>query len=161
MKIIKLNSLNEFQFQELFKIWNAEYPEILNYKNLEDFKVYLHNLIQPNHYLVINQEDQIFGWYFDFERENQRWFGIILSSKLHGRGLGRRLLEIGKKTQKELCGWVINEEKYLKSDGSLYKSPLGFYQKNGFGIDDRVALETEKFKAIKISWKSSLAGKLQ
>ena len=99
MEFIKLKELSKINKEEVLNLWNNEYPEKLSYKTLQDFENYLENLTEQSHILMINNNEEIKGWYFDFIRENEKWFAIILDSKLHGKGLGTRILNIAKEKE--------------------------------------------------------------
>tara|TARA_R110002050_G_scaffold49818_10_gene115590 strand:- start:16450 stop:16914 length:465 start_codon:yes stop_codon:yes gene_type:complete len=138
--------------KEILNLWNNEYPEKLNYQNLSEFEKYLENLTEPSHILMKSENKSIKGWYFDFVRENEKWFAIILDSNFHGNGFGTKLLSLGKEKESELNGWVIDKQDNKMKNGELYKSPLNFYLKNGFEKYDNERLEIEKISAVKIKW---------
>ncbi len=154
MKFLERNTLSQTEKEQIIKLWNREYPLNLRYEKPEQFEAYLSNLQDQNHILIVGENDQIIGWYFDFIRENERWFAAIIDSAFQRRGLGTKLLGLARKRTKELNGWVIPSEDYVKYDGASYKSPLKFYRKNGFEVYDEIKLETDKIRAIKIKWSS-------
>lgn len=154
MDFIKRSSLSKTEKHELLVLWNNEYPKNLNYKSIQDFDNYLEKLTDQSHLLMIDQNKLISGWFFSFIRENEKWFAIILDSKFQGRGLGKELLELAKKSEVELNGWVIDQHDYKKVNGEFYKTPLNFYLKNGFKILPGNRLELDKLSAIKINWRS-------
>lgn len=92
MKIIKQTELSTKDKIQIFELWNNEYPEKLVYHTLEAFENYLDNLTQKTHYLLLNSEGNIEGWAITFIRENEKWFSIIISEKLHGRSLGTMMI---------------------------------------------------------------------
>jgi GNAT superfamily N-acetyltransferase len=139
--------------KEILNLWNDEYPEKLNYQTLSEFEKYLENLTEQSHILMKSENQSIKGWYFDFVRENEKWFAIILDSNFHGKGFGTKLLSLGKEKKSELNGWVIDKQDDKRKNGELYKSPLNFYLKNGFEKFDNERLELEKISAVKIKWK--------
>lgn len=145
--------LGEIEKREILNLWNDEYPEKLNYHTLSEFEEYLRSLTGQSHILMINENQSIIGWYFDFIRKNERWFAIIIDSKYQGKGLGTKLLKLGKEKESELNGWVIDKLGSKKRNGELYKSPLNFYIKNGFEKFENERLELEKLSAVKIKWK--------
>jgi GNAT superfamily N-acetyltransferase len=153
MDIRSTKQLNEIQKNEIFLLWNNEYPKNLVFKNPSEFDNYLNNLTNQNHKLLINKKQKVVGWYFDFERENKKWFAMILDASIQKKGFGTILLNEAKKTNTHLNGWVIDHNKYLKQDGNHYKSPLQFYIKNGFKIIPTIRLELEKISAVKIHYK--------
>lgn len=154
MRIIETFDLNEFRKNELLTLWNNEYPEKLSYRNLIEFDEYLKNLNKLKHLLLIGNNDEINGWAFSFDRENERWFAIILSEKQQGQGVGRKMLDKLKLNEKELNGWVIDHNNDKKPNGKTYNSPLEFYHKCGFIVVSDKRLESEKITAVKIKWTS-------
>jgi len=148
----KLKELSKTNRKEILDLWNNEYPEKLNYKTLQDFENYLENLTEQSHILMINDHQEIKGWYFDFVRETEKWFVIILDSKLQGKGLGTRILDIAKEKEIDLSGWVIDHNNDRKRNGEVYISPIRFYLKNGFKRLENIRLEHEKVSAVKIKW---------
>ncbi|WP_372766547.1 GNAT family N-acetyltransferase [Lutibacter sp.] len=153
MKIITTNSLENHQIKVVYELWNAEYPKNLFHNNVSDFKNYLENLTNQWNLLIIDENGNIKGWYLDFLRADEKWFAMILASEIHGKGFGTRLLNEAKKRASELNGWVIDKPNYLKQNGDCYKSPIPFYQKNGFHVLPEVRLELEHLSAVKITWK--------
>ena len=99
-----------------------------------------------------NEENLILGWAFKFERENQKWFAIILSEIIKQKGLGRKMLNELKKEEQVLNGWVIDHNKDKKKNGEQYVSPLKFYEKCDFEILVDQRLELDKISAVKIKW---------
>lgn len=97
LKIIQTTKLNEQAKKQVFDLWNTEYPEKLAYNSLTEFENYLQNLNNHKHFLLTSNIDLILGWALTFERDNQTWFAIILSEKIKGKGLGRKMLDELKK----------------------------------------------------------------
>ena len=152
MQFLRAKELSKIQKTEILELWNSEYPKKLNYNTLLDFESYLENLTDLSHILMLNESGRTIGWYFDFIREEEKWFAIILDSKIHGKGFGTDILNLAKEKEAELNGWVIDHNTDKKRNGEVYKSPLYFYIKNGFKklLDDR--LELDKLSAVKIKW---------
>ena len=153
MKIVTKHHLNNGEKQRVFELWNNEYPEQLVYNSMDEFEEYLGKLIDLNHVLLVDNQGRIVGWYFDFVREEQRNFAIILDSEYHGKGFGTKLIGYAKGNHEELNGWVIDHSDYKKRGGDNYISPLEFYLKNGFEVLEKERLESSKITAIKIEWK--------
>jgi hypothetical protein len=151
-KIIRTNELNEQVKQQVFDLWNNEYPEKLSYNSLGEFDNYLQNLTKLNHFLLTIDTDLILGWALTFERDNEKWFAIILSEKIKGKGFGRKMLNELKEEEQILNGWVIDHNNDKKKDGLTYVSPLKFYEKCGFDIQIDNRLELDKISAVKIKW---------
>lgn len=152
MKIIKQTELDQKQKVQIFELWNNEYPEKLAYKTVEEFENYLNNLIEQSHYLLLDEVGQYSGWATTFTRDNEIWFAIIISEKLHRKGIGTKMLNSLKEDKHALNGWVIDHNSDKKSNGSIYKSPLDFYIKNNFNVIDDTRLELEIMSAVKIKW---------
>lgn len=153
MNLLEKNSLNKIERKEVFHLWNSQYPINLNYSTLSHFENYL-EILQSEFHLLVMVDNQIKGWYFDFLREDERWFGLLLASDLQGRGIGTDILSRAKTQRRKLCGWIIPVDNYLRADGQPYKSPQDFYLKNGFDILSNIRLETENISAVKIEWKA-------
>ncbi|WP_420402049.1 GNAT family N-acetyltransferase [Flagellimonas sp.] len=152
MEFIKRSSLAQSEKVQLMALWNNEYPEKLAYKSMAAFDTYLENLKDPSHILLIDEDKKIKGWYFDFIRDNEKWFAIILDSQIHGKGIGSKMLELAKEKENELNGWVIDHSTDKKKNGEIYSSPLPFYLKNGFKKITGNRLELDKISAVKIKW---------
>ncbi|SNR14600.1 GNAT family N-acetyltransferase [Tenacibaculum jejuense] len=153
MEFIKVSTLHYNEIQSLKELWNAEYPECIRYNTTNEFNNYLDSLIKVNHVLV-KENNTIVGWYADFEREEERWFLMILNQKTQGKGIGKHLISNAKQNHSILNGWVVTNNDYKKSDGTLYKSPIGFYKKLGFTFFEDITLNSSGLKAIKIQLKS-------
>ncbi len=153
MRIVNQSQLSNTDKQQVLNLWNNEYPEKLAYKNTEAFQEYLNRLSEQNHYLLKDEIGNLQGWAFTFKRSDEKWFAIIISEQLQGKGIGRKILNHLKEKESELNGWVIDHHNDKKLNGNLYKSPVGFYQKNGFEIISAIRLELETIAAVKIRWK--------
>jgi GNAT superfamily N-acetyltransferase len=137
---------------ETKNLWNEEYPTQLNYKKIEDFEIYLENLNNCIHYLIQDSNNNIKGWAFKFERDNKKWFAVIIAKEFQGIGIGKNLLEKIKTNETELLGWVINHSNDDKKNGEKYISPINFYKKCDFTITTE-RLQSNLISAIKIKWK--------
>lgn len=152
MRFIKTRKPGLRQKEQLLRLWNNEYPRELKYKGISELDEYLGKLEDLKHILLVNENDQIKGWYADFIRDDERCFLAIVDSELQGKGYGRNIIEIAKKANKELNGWVIDTEGYLKANGQPYRSPVAFYRKQGFQVIGNIRLKTEKISAVRIRW---------
>ena len=152
LKIITTTILSEEQKRQILDLWNGEYPEKLCYNSLADFDEYLEKLTNRQHFLLTNNENKIKGWAFTFNRENEKWFAIILAEQLQGKGFGRKMLDQLKEHETVLNGWVIDHDNDLKKNGEFYQSPLKFYQKSDVEILTHERLELPKISAVKITW---------
>ena len=153
MKIIQTQVLTLEQKESLFELWNAEYPERIGYKDLSEFENYLDGDSSIKHYLLVNDLNQISGWAFSFVREDEDWFGIIINAKFQGKRFGTLLLDELKNNASVLNGWATDHQNDVKRNKEPYLSPLDFYIKNGFIVDQNIRLENDKISAVKIRWK--------
>ena len=152
-EIYSFTQLNEIHKQSIYKLWNAEYPEKLSFKNDDELNNYLRNLINPIHFFMVDEKSQIQGWSVIFERDYEKWFAIIINSDYHKIGLGKKMLDRLKIYTNELNGWVIDHQNEVKLNGEIYNSPLNFYLKNNFKEITENILELDKISAVKINWK--------
>ncbi|MFY0674111.1 MAG: GNAT family N-acetyltransferase [Bacteroidia bacterium] len=147
--------LSSSQEQQIFSLWNAEYPASICHSNINNLRHYLSKLENPKHLFIFDNE-AVVAWYCDFDRNQERNFAMIVSRQAQGRGIGTQLLDEAKANNNMLCGWVVKGNGYQKLDGSNYDSPLAFYQKNGFEILHDQIWETDVLKTVKIRWCKSL-----
>ncbi|OEK01508.1 hypothetical protein BFP97_08225 [Roseivirga sp. 4D4] len=154
MKIQEVSTLSDSQKTAIVALWNQEYPIQVHYQNESEFDQYLNNLSDIKHFLLYPEANKLRGWAITFLRDNERWFAIIIDTEIHSRGYGRSLLSKLKKDNTVLNGWVVNENQYKKSDGTVYQSPLPFYLKNGFELLPSESID-KKISAIKIRWTQS------
>jgi len=150
MKFIKKEVLTEGQKEEIYSLWNDEYPEKLTHRNLESFEDYLDGVAQKLHLLLLDDQEQIIGWLFLFERNEEDWLAMIVAGKLQGKGYGTRLLKEAMLHTDTLNGWVIDHFNDRKLNGDIYRSPLAFYLKNGFRLVAEERFESAKMSAVKI-----------
>lgn len=153
MRIIEAPYLTPEQKETVHQLWNQEYPAQVSHPTLADFEAYLNNLTESTHYLLQSDTGVLEGWAISFTRDGERWFVIILDSKVHGMGKGTALLNKLKEKEQKLCGWVVEHNQYTRQNGEPYRSPLKFYEKNGFTIDPQTRQESENLAAVKIAWK--------
>jgi GNAT superfamily N-acetyltransferase len=152
MEIIKQEFLTPIQKEVVCKLWNREYPESLKLSGIAALDEYLNKHSNNRHYLLTNDQGGVIAWGVLFDRDDEKWFAMILDSRIQGQGLGSRLLSEMKKSTAKLYGWVINHDKELKSNGESYRSPLPFYTKNGFVTVPEERLELLNLSAVKIEW---------
>jgi len=152
MRVNSKSDLEVFEKNIICQLWNAEYPEKLAYKSVAEFETYLNNLSNKKHYLLQDKSNEIYGWAITFIRENEKWFAIIINSKIQNQGFGQQLLNHLKSIENKLSGWVIDHNDDLKLDGLTYISPLSFYLRNGFSVCNEIRIESEKISAVKIVW---------
>ena len=152
LKIITTTILSEEEKAQVFDLWNREYPEKLCYNSLADFNDYLEKLADQHHFLMINNENKVLGWALTFDRENERWFAIIIADEMQDQGFGRKMLNHLKEQESFLNGWVIDQDTNQKKNGKRYRSPLKFYEKCDFEILASQRIELPKISAVKIKW---------
>ena len=80
MKFINQSVLSSSDKMQVLELWNIEYPEKLMYHSPNDFDNYLNSLRNQSHILLLDDSAKIQGWYFDFIRDGEKWFAIILDS---------------------------------------------------------------------------------
>lgn len=145
MEIFTTKLLTSNQFYQIDKMWNEEFPI-----NLKDrFALLLDNVENYNHY-IIEENGEVMAWAADFEKDNEVRFSIIVSKNYQGRGLGNLLINRLKRDLGEFEGWIIDREDYLKQNGELYQSPIGFYRKLGFEIIENIRSDSDFITAVKI-----------
>lgn len=152
MRIIEQSEISDLQKARVVEMWNAEYPASIAYADVSGFDEYLNERGDKKHFLMIDEAEKIVGWAMIFDRENARWFAIIIDGKIQGRGFGVKLIDALKASENRLFGWVIDNDESLKTNGEKYKSPLGFYRKIGFRVHDRERIEKQNISGVKIEW---------
>jgi GNAT superfamily N-acetyltransferase len=155
MKFTEIKTLNEKQKLEIIELWNNEYPKELSHNSLSEFDQYLLTLSDKSHILLSDKNGAVKGWLIYFVRDNEQCFAMLLDSSLQGQGLGSKFLNLAKERNSELNGWVIDNDNEPKENGENYKSPIGFYRKNGFEIRTDIQLKKKSINGIKVIWKSS------
>lgn len=155
MKLIETTLLTDAQQIAIYQLWNNEYPERLVHHSMSELEHYFSGLENKEHFLLLNERQELAAWCLCFNREKECWFAIIVNRNAQGKGYGSLLLHALKKKQNRLNGWVIDHENDKKRDGSPYPSPLPFYLSSGFKIHATTRLETEKISAVKISWQET------
>lgn len=148
----KTNQLSEDQELQIYELWNKEFTAKISYNDISEFEAYLDKLVEQHHILVLDEYENVLGWFFDFIRDEERWFAIIIDSSLHGKGVGSKILDLAKSSNKVLNAWVTDHNTDLKRNGEPYQSPLQFYIKNDFEVLTDVRIETEILSAVKIRW---------
>lgn len=153
MRFKECSSITDTEKQQLYELWNNEYPKQLSYNNISELDNYLNDLESHEHTILLDQESRIKGWCFKFDRDNARWFAIIIDRSLFGKGFGSKLLHHAKQNENELNGWVIDSHEEETINGYKYRSPLNFYLKNGFHILENNRFEKDKISAVQVQWK--------
>jgi GNAT superfamily N-acetyltransferase len=152
VKIKEFTFLDPEQKTAVFNLWNHEYPKNICYQSLAEFEGYLQKLQEPRHYLLLDTAKKITGWGFDFIRDEEKWFAIIIKRQFQRKGYGGMLLERIRQNNDRLSGWVIDHNNYVRADGEKYTTPIRFYQQRKFRICPEIRLGLELISAVKIEW---------
>lgn len=155
MNFIRINSLSNQQKKEIIHLWNKEYPKKIAYHSIDQFEVYLDQLLDKHHIILVNKNDTLKGWFVDFIRDGERWFAMILDASTQGKGLGSKFLDLAKEQNDALNGWVVDNNHEIKQDGTYYKSPIQFYEKNGFQILSDIHIDKKEINGIKVKWETN------
>ncbi len=142
--------LSDTQLSEILTLWNSSYPVGICYKDLDAFKNFLNPLSSIKHFLILSESNSIKAWIMTFDREQERWFSIIVSEAAKGQGLGKKLLSYVLQNDSPLCGWVVDHENDFKKDGTPYLSPLPFYKKLGFEVITSERYEKPGISCVKV-----------
>ena len=151
MEIIKTKKLTEHQYSQINQMWNEEYPIKLK----DRFPLLLEGVKNYNHFKIEDAKNNVMAWAVDFEKDNEIRFSIIVNSLFKAKGLGSLLMDRLKLENRLLFGWVIDHNNDLKSNGTVYQTPMSFYLKHGFEILKEIRIETELIHAVKIKWASN------
>jgi len=151
MTITEKSTLSPAEKEQVKTMWNGEYPSSLSFNSIADLDIFFNNVQNPKHYCC-TEANTLAAWMSIFTRDEEIWFSIIINKNHQKRGIGRMLLNKAKECYSVLNCWVVDEDSYLKQDGTPYSSPLKFYQKNGFEVLSEIRLNTEKLSAVKIRW---------
>jgi len=154
MNIITQVYLTDQQKDAALQIWNTEYPVKLYMPTMANFDAFLHQLIAPKYYFVMDNYN-IAGWAATFTAGQVRSFFIMFNSAYHGKGYGTILLNELKKEGPQLFAWAIDHSDDVKPDGRPYPSPINFYLKNGFTVNNELRLENEQLSAVNILWQKN------
>ncbi len=152
MHISKSNSLSQPEKITIFNLWNAEYADHLAHADVASLDAYFEKLEDVTYYLLKDDEEDVKGWAITFDREDERWFAIIISEKLQGKGYGNMMMDRIKQDEPVLNGWVTDHIEDIRSDGRPYLSPIDFYIKNDFVVLENTRFEKGRLKAVKIRW---------
>lgn len=152
MKISRSTSLSPIDKHVILRLWNEGYADHLAHLNVASLDAYFEKLGNVVYYLLKDDKEDVFGWAITFDREDDRWFAIIVSEVMQGKGLGKIMMDRLKHDEVVLNGWVTDHNEDIRSDGKPYISPLNFYVKNGFKVLGDIRFEKGKLKAVKIRW---------
>src|SRR3569833_1592092 len=153
MNIISTPYLSIEQKQTALNIWNTEYPVRLHMPAMANFDAFIVFLSDPKYYLLLDSEN-IAGWATTFTAGPVRCFFIMLNGAYHGKGYGTTLLNELKKEGPQLFAWAFDHNNDVKPDGRPFPSPINFYIKNGFTVNNDLRLENEALSAVNILWQA-------
>ena len=145
-------SLSNDELNQVLDLWNNSYPIGICYEDLAQLESFFAPLGNKRHYLIKNQS-VIEAWIVTFDREDARWFSIIVSPSNKKKGLGKFLLKHVIDKEPKLNGWVSDHNNDVKRDGTPYESPLGFYLKLGFNVDNKMRYEKPGISCVRIFYK--------
>ncbi|UGU15998.1 GNAT family N-acetyltransferase [Sinomicrobium kalidii] len=155
MEFAEKKALTQRQKQEILDLWNREYPKDLSLADVKAFEDYLDSLADKRHLLLLDENGSVKGWLIDFVRDEERCFAMLLNPDQQGKGLGSRLLTLAKERNSELNGWVVDNSEELKENGEKYRSPIGFYEKNGFSVLPGVSSKKNNINGIRVHWSTT------
>ena len=143
--------------ENLFELWNDEFPASIGYSEFSDFDdEFIGNISSPRYFLLRdNKSKKILGFYVDFLRGKDRWFVMLLGKKIQRKGFGSLLLKHAQTDIDSLYGWVIDQDTYLKANGEKYFAPVAFYKKNGFDISHDIKSSRNGIETVRMVWKKS------
>lgn len=151
--IIHTQVLNQQQQFELLKCWNEVYPLNLKFDDLGKMKIYFDGLQKLEYFLLIDSSIPATAFSFRFIRDEELWLAMLMPPSMQGKGYGSILIEELTENINSISAWVVDHERDVKADGSPYISPLLFYLKERFEIQEGVRLETDTISAAKLVWK--------
>ncbi|MHA2248915.1 MAG: GNAT family N-acetyltransferase [Candidatus Kariarchaeaceae archaeon] len=154
-KVLTSDQVDDMMINNYIKLREEEYPSFVTIPEFNSFSIRLKKRKHTKCILAVDNETLV-GWLQinTSEKDGENWFNMIVSGNFQKQGVGSSLLNIAKTNYKELCGWIIMIDNYLKRDGSIYKSPVKFYEKNGFQVTGRRSIEYENVELWEIKWKN-------
>ncbi len=153
MAMMKVSVLTSSQKHQIVAIWNAEYPQRLQYPDIHAFDAYLDKLGDLTHFISRDENGVLTGWLATFDRDGERWFVMLVDAHYQGRRIGSQLLDTAKKEESVLNGWAADHNNDVKSDGTIYRTPMAFYLKNGFEVLNDMRFEKNGLSLVKIRWR--------
>lgn len=150
--IISTSVLNPKQQAEFLKCWNEVYPLNLKFDDLGKMQSYFNGLQQLQFFLLVDGSIPATAFSFRFMRDGELWLAMLMPPSMQGKGYGSILLEELTENVNSISAWVVDHDLDVKADGTPYRSPLQFYLKNGFEVQEGVRLEIETISAAKLVW---------
>lgn len=151
--IISTSVLNPKQQVEFLNCWNEVYPFNLKFDDLKKMQSYFDGLQQLQFFLLVDGSIPATAFSFRFMRDEELWLAMLMPPSMQGKGYGSILLEELTENVDTISAWVVDHDLDVKADGTPYRSPLQFYLKNGFKVQEGVRLEIGAISAAKLIWK--------
>lgn len=152
MPFLHTTSLSTNQKAAISKLWGKVFPSGLNFSDNWSFDQFLEPL-QDVHFTLVYNDVNMEACFIAFIRNDLRFFSILIDDAAQGKGLGATLLHRAKQRYHELNGWVVDNTDYLRPDGQPYRSPIAFYEKNGFSVIHEDRWDNEKLNSVKVRWR--------
>jgi len=143
------SSISNDELSQVLHLWNNSYPIGICYNDINELNTFFAPLGNRRHYMI-KDNSSIEAWIVTFDRDDARWFSIIVSPSNKRKGLGKKLLQYVMKIEPKLNGWVTDHDNDVKRDGTPYESPIGFYLKLGFDIDHQTRYEKPGISCVRI-----------
>lgn len=151
-----LERLEDRDLNHLMKLWNEEYPKTISWNGKNEALNYLNSLEDCQHHFIL-QDDEIVAWAARFTRQSNPWFALIVNRNFQGKGVGSYVMKELMSMTPSLYGWVSISDDLMRSDGSIYKGPIDFYQKLGFEKDGDEEFQMGEMTCVLIKWKKDEA----
>ena len=134
ISIQRTSSISPQDLGRVLHWWNTEFPTAFQ-KDANQFEDWMNSLQNHLHYQLYI-DDVFSAWAMTFDRDEERWFSILVPHQNHGIGLGKTLISELQSNESPICGWVITETELKTQDGRVYRGPLEFYKKLNFRETD-------------------------
>ncbi len=135
----------------ILRIWNNVYPVQVIFREAPEFHAYLDKAADAKHFIKRDDHLSVIAWLMTFNRDEKRYFVMLVSDDMQQRGIGKELVMAMKKAENNVSGWVVDSDHYQKADGKTYLSPMIFYKKLGFEITDK-SMTRDDFVVRMITW---------
>jgi GNAT superfamily N-acetyltransferase len=152
MEIEISKTISNSDQSKIYHIWNVVYPTQVAFIKKNDFEAYLEKAGYKTHYIIRGNNYSVSGWLMTFNRDDERYFVLLVNENMQGNGIGTALINEMKKIENKIAGWIVESDSYFKSDGSLYHSPMSFYKNLGFTMTNEINNKND-FSTTKIIWK--------
>ncbi len=144
-------------YQNMF---NSEYPTILDRVTIEYAKRRLLNIDDKIKIItarnITSEGSKLVGLMIIRQSKKEKlvpWFSMVIQRGFQQKGIGTVLVNKAKQLYDKLHGWCTPKDGYTREDGSIYPSPLGFYQKHDFKIRKEKVDYKEGLDLVEIVWR--------